>query len=92
MLSMSPDCGSSIRVGVHRHTNHTSSALKTSMAACVPDLAPSHCSALGSLGLTKRWKVWSFSSEAFPGAMSPVTSGVDALLAAYLLPQLHPVH
>jgi hypothetical protein len=38
---------------------YTSSALKTSNAACSPDRAPSHCSALGSFGLKKRWKIYS---------------------------------
>lgn len=45
---------------------HTSSALKTSTAACVPDLTPSHCSAFASFGRTKRWKTWSLASEVFP--------------------------
>ena len=43
----------------------TSSALKTSNAACMPLLAPSHCSALMSLGRTKRWKVYSTSESPF---------------------------
>jgi hypothetical protein len=43
----------------------TSSALKTSNAACIPLLAPSHCSALMSLGRTNRWKVYSTSESPF---------------------------
>lgn len=39
----------------------TWSALKTSKAACVPDLAPSHSSASSFFSLTRRWKDDSFS-------------------------------
>jgi hypothetical protein len=51
--------------GIWRQKSGTSSALKTSNAACIPLLAPSHCSALMSLGRTNRWKVYSTSESPF---------------------------
>jgi hypothetical protein len=39
------------------------SAFQTSVAAWRPDQGPDHCSAWGSLGRTRRWKVWLSAGE-----------------------------
>jgi hypothetical protein len=52
-------------IETRKRESGTSSALKTSNAACIPLLAPSHCSALRSLGRTNKWKVYSTSESPF---------------------------
>src|SRR5947207_13895544 len=45
------------RQNLHAGREVTSSALKTSRAAWIPDRAPSQSSAFSSLGLMKRWNL-----------------------------------
>ncbi len=63
---------------------HTSSALKTSRAARVPDLTPSHCSAFASFSRTKRRNVWSS-----PPSLFPTRSKHPTLLCVHCQPTYH---